>query len=190
MIVNRECRRCRQAIDLWVGDSQVAKPAPEIESHLTSCGECRRYAEEHQAATAGLRWLSTRRVEPTPGLRSRWTTAVEEAAKPSGVAEAGVALLAWGRSLLLRNRKPLLALAPVWILIVLFKISAPAARPPTVAARSPFEIFHILKAQEQLMADRSQSDSMAPAVRRRAEPVQPRSQAPANQLKAVQYEHC
>src|ERR1017187_9476469 len=98
-----DCRRWREAIRLSVCETVAGEQTERIQSHLATCPDCRRYAEELRAATSGLRWLGSRNVEPRPGFRARWTRAVEEAARPSGFGATVGALVAWWRGLLLRN---------------------------------------------------------------------------------------
>jgi hypothetical protein len=149
-----DCDRWREAIRAWVGEGVAGNQSAQLQNHLAACGECRRYAEELRAAAAGLRWLADQPVEPSPGFRTRWTRAVEEAAQPRGVGEAAAALVGWWRELLLRNLRPALGVASLWILALLFRLSAPevSPTPQTTAARSPGEIYQALKPSEQLLA--------------------------------------
>ncbi len=84
MKTTQDCSRWREAIRAWVGEGVAGEQTAQIQDHLATCAECRRYAEELRAAAAGLRWLADQPVEPSPGFRARWTRAVEEAARPRG----------------------------------------------------------------------------------------------------------
>jgi hypothetical protein len=61
-------------------------------------------------------------------------------------------LIEWSRLMVLRNRRAMAGLAPVWVLILVFKLAAPdVAEPaPMTVARSPIEIFRALKAGNEL----------------------------------------
>ena len=124
-----ECDSWREAIRAWVGEGAAGERAGQIQKHLAGCGECRRYAEELRGAAAGLRWLSERPVDPSPGFRARWMRAVEEAAEPRGFGETAVALVGWWRGLLLQNLRPTLAVASLWVLALVFRLSAPEVSP-------------------------------------------------------------
>ena len=171
------CSYRREAIRLRACGSLGAEEAAQVEAHRASCAECRLYAGELQAATAGLHWLSSRDVEPRPGFRARWTQAVEEAARPSSFRESAAALVTWGRGLLLRNLRPALGVATLWILTLLFRLSAPevAPPPPTTTARSPVEIYRVLAVYEQLLAGQLMRQFPFPALPRTPPLTQPRS---------------
>src|SRR5664279_4910797 len=119
------CNHHREAIRLRECGSLGVEEAAQVEAHLASCAGCRLYAGEVQAATAGLRWLSSRDVEPRLGFRARWTQAVEEAARPGSLRESAAAVVSWGRGLLFRNLRPALGVASLWILTLLFRLSTP-----------------------------------------------------------------
>lgn len=183
MKTGQPCRRWREAIHLRVCGALERQEAARVETHLAGCAECRRYSEELQAATAGLRWLGSRDVEPRPGFRARWTRAVEEAALPSGFGATTGALVAWGRGLLLRNLRPALGISFLWILALIFRLSAPAVgrSTATTVARSPVELFRVLEAHTQLLAGQVGSPSPAPVP---SHSVRPRSEGPSAQTQA------
>ena len=149
-----DCDRWREAIRAWVGEGVAGDQSAQLQHHLAACGDCRRYAQETRAAAAGLRWLADQPVEPSPGFRARWTRAVEGASQPAGFGETATALAAWWRELLLRNLRPALGVASLWILALLFRLSAPevALSTQATAARSPIEIYQALRLSEQLLA--------------------------------------
>ena len=68
--------------------------------------------------------------------------------------------------MVLRNRRIIAGLAPVWVLILLFKLAAPdvAGPAPMTVARSPIEIFRALKAGNdvQIAFDRMNQDPLPP----------------------------
>ena len=174
----QDCSCWREAIRAWVGEGGAGEQTAQIQKHLASCEGCRRYAEELQAAAAGLRWLADRPVAPSPGFRARWTRAVEEAARPADLGEIAAALAAWWRQWLVRNLRPALGMASLWILALLFRLSAPevSPTPQTTAARSPVEIARALRADQSLLAWRFwRLDPLAPAPRP-AQPSYPRSE--------------
>jgi len=150
----QHCSHRREAIRLRACGALEAEETAQVEAHLASCAECRLYAGEVQAATAGLRWLGSRDVEPRPGFRARWTQAVEVAARPSSFRESAAVLVTWWRELLLRNLRPALGVATLWILTLLFRLSTPEVAPPTptTTARSPVEIYRVLGGREQRLA--------------------------------------
>jgi hypothetical protein len=174
----QDCSHWREAIRAWVGEGAAGEQAARIQSHLAACADCRRYAGELRAAAAGLRWLADRPVDPSPDFRARWTRAVEEAAQPRSFGETAAALADWWRGLLLRNLRPALAIAPLWILVLLFRLSAPevSPAPQTTAARSPVEIFRALKLSEQLLAAAPEQPIPARVAPHDPHSAQPRSE--------------
>ena len=148
------CGHWREAIRLQICGAWKGEEPARLETHLANCADCRHYAEELRAAAAGLRRLAAQRVDPSPGFRARWTQAVEDAARPRGFGETAAALLAWCRELLLRNLRPALGVASLWVLALLFRLSAPDVSPasPATAARSPVEIARALGADQRLVA--------------------------------------
>lgn len=162
------CRRCREAIRLSVCESVAGEQTTRIQSHLAACPDCRRYEEELLAAIAGLRWLGSEDVQPRPGFRARWTRAVEEAARPSGIGATAEAFVAWWRGLLLRNLRPALGVASLWVLALFFRLSAPEVPPltQTTVARSPAEIYRVLGGREQLVAGQLGRQFLVPVTRR------------------------
>ena len=154
MKTGQPCGRWREAIYLRACGALEGQEAARVEAHLAGCAECRRYGEELHTATVGLRWLGSRDVEPRPGFQARWTRAVEEAARPSSFGEAAGALAVWGRGLLLRNLRPALGIGSLWILALVFRLSAPAVTPSTqaTAAHSPLEIARALAADQSRLA--------------------------------------
>jgi hypothetical protein len=171
------CSHWREAIRLRVSDALEGKEAARVETHLAACVGCRRYAEELQAATAGLRWLGSRDIEPSAGFRARWTRAVEDAARSSGFGETSAALVAWWRGLLLRNLRPALGVASLWILTLVFRLSAPEVAPSaeTTVARSPVEIYRFLSGHELILAERLGRPFPVPATPRTTPSIHPRS---------------
>jgi hypothetical protein len=156
----------------------AGEQAARVQNHLATCAACRRYAVEVRAAATGLRWLADRPVDPSPGFRARWTRAVEDATKPRGFGETAAALADWWRGFLLRNLRPALAIAPLWILALLFRLSTPdfSPAPQTTAARSPVEIFRALRAPEQLLAGEFMEPILAPVAPHKPDSPRPRSE--------------
>ena len=185
------CRRCREAIRLGACDVLAGEEAARVEAHLAVCADCRRFAEELQAATTGLRWLATRPAEPSPGFRARWTRAVEEAAWPGSVSEAALALVSWWRAFLLRNLRPALGVASLWILTLLFRLSAPEVGPPAHAAtaRSPLEIYRALETGEQMLARQLEKETPVRIAPPDTHPARPRSQGLPSPPTATRAEH-
>jgi hypothetical protein len=150
--LTQACRKCREAVRLDAFGASSPEQHSAIEQHLLACADCRCYAGEVRAATEGLRHLAARTVEPSPHFRARWTSAIETADQPGPLPQALAALIEWSRLMVLRNRRAMAALAPVWILILVFRLTAPdvGSVPPTTMACSPIEIFRALKAEESM----------------------------------------
>ncbi len=168
------CRRWRETIRLQAIEPASPEQAEAIEMHLAACEDCCRYARELRSAAAGLRWMVNPDAEPSADFRRRWTSAVEGASRGSSFEEAYAALLDWCRRVIAGNWRPLTVLAPVWLLSLVFRFSAPDLPPPApgAVAHSPTEIYHALKAQTRLLAKRdSDPDLDLP-------PPPPRSPAP------------
>jgi hypothetical protein len=174
----QDCSRWREAILVWVGEGRAGEQQTQLQDHLAACPDCRDYANELRAATIGLLSLANGPVEPSPGFRGRWVQAVEDAARPAGAGETAAALAAWWRGLLLRNLRPALAVASVWMLVLLFRLTAPDVSPATqaTAARSPLEIVRALEADQPLLAWQLWKRALQPAPLPRPLAPQPRSE--------------
>ena len=185
-----DCRRWREAIRLQGCDALDGEEAVRVETHLGTCAECRLYAEEVQAATTSLRRLGSRDVEPRPGFRARWTRAGEEAARPCSFGETAGALVGWWRELLLRNLRPALGGASLWILALVFRLSAPEVTPSihTSMARSPVEIYRVLGGREQLLAGQLGRQFRVPVTPQKPPLAHPRSEGTPAQP-AARWEH-
>jgi hypothetical protein len=142
---DKKCQKCREAIS-------VNRFGVEANEHLAGCADCRAYADQLRAMTDGLRQLSTLPIQPTANFHRRWTTAVETAGETGWVARSVELFAQWGRQMAQRNRWALPTLAPLWALILLFKITAPevASLPPTTVARSPIEVFRALRSETNM----------------------------------------
>jgi anti-sigma factor RsiW len=149
-------------------------------SHLAACADCRRYAEELQATSARLRGLAEREIEPSADFHARWCGAVEVAARRPTMVEAVVCACDWWRCFRQRNWRPLLGLAPVWVLTLLLRFSTPEVSPSAqpVLAHSPVEIFRALRAQEQFVAQEKQR--RAPVETPHKDVLRPRSEGVRN----------
>lgn len=150
---DRICRECREAIFLDAVGPLPAEPRLALEKHLAGCVACRAYAIELRATTGGLRHLGALPLKPSPGFRQRWTRAVESASQPAPLVRLLAGWLDWSRLMWPRNRRILSALAPLWVLIVVFRLTSPdAGRPARITpARSPLEIARALKAMDNTL---------------------------------------
>jgi len=153
------CQKCREAMRLEAGGALPPEQRAAAEQHLAACADCRGYECALRTATNGLRHLATPRIEPSPGFRARWTSAVKQADQTSPLAETVAALVAWSRQWVWHNRRVLAALAPVWMLILVFRFTAPDVGKPaeTTVARSPVEVMLAIgvKQNTQIAFDRS-----------------------------------
>jgi hypothetical protein len=122
------------------------------QEHLAGCADCRAYASQLRAMTDGLRRLSAQPIQPTLNFRRRWMTAVETPREPEWTARFVELFTQWSQRLAQRNRWALPTLAPLWVIILLFKVTAPdvASPPPTTVARSPVEIFRALRSETNM----------------------------------------
>jgi Putative zinc-finger len=147
------CRECREAIFLDAVGPLPAEQRLDLEKHLADCVACRAYSIELRAATGGLRHLGALPLKPSPGFRQRWTRAVERANQPARLVRLMAGLLDWSRLMWLRNRRILSALAPLWVLILVFGLTSPdVGRPARITpARSPLEIARALKAMDNTL---------------------------------------
>jgi hypothetical protein len=102
---------------------------------------------------------------------------VEAEAEPRSFGETAAALAAWWRDWLLRDLRPAAAVASLWILALLFRLSAPEVAPTaeTAVARSPIEIYRVLKAEQQLLGELGQAKGIWVAPRSEP-PARPRSE--------------
>jgi hypothetical protein len=173
-----DCSYWREAIRGWIGEGTAGEQPAQIQNHLAACPDCRRYAEQLQTAAAGLRWLADQPAEPSLGFRARWTRAVEDASQPAGMGEDVTTLAAWWRALLLRNLRPALGVASLWVLVLLFRLTAPelSTASSTTIARSPLEIVRALEADQPLLAWHLWKRALQPAPLPRPLAPQPRSE--------------
>jgi hypothetical protein len=148
-----ECDRWREALRAQVGEGLGGEEGADLKTHLAACAGCRRYADALRTATASLRWLATREVEPSPGFRARWNQAVAAAARRRAFGETAAAVFSWWREVLLRNLRPATGVASLWLLTLLFRLGTPDISPatPATAARSPVEIARALEADQRLV---------------------------------------
>ena len=147
------CRACRKAIFLDAVGSLPAEQRLDLEKHLADCVACRVYSIELRATTGGLRHLGARPLKPSPGFRQRWTRAVERANQPAPLVRLMAEWLDWSRLMWPQNRRILSALAPLWVLILVFRLTSPDPGGPAhlAPARSPLEIARALKALENTL---------------------------------------
>jgi hypothetical protein len=153
------CRECREAIFLdAVGplpaEARARAARLDLEKHLADCVACRAYSNDLRATTRGLRHLGALPLKPSPGFRQRWTRAVESASQPAPWVRLLAGLLDWSRLMWLRNRRIMSALAPLWVLILVFRLASPdVGRPARITpARSPLEIARALRALENTLS--------------------------------------
>jgi hypothetical protein len=186
---SRDCRRCREALRLRICGAAPDGPAGAVEAHLAACADCRSYAREVEATAESLRRLGATPVQPSPAFRQRWMAAVQTVTKPNLLAGIAAAFVVCCRRLASRNRRPLLALAPVWMLILFFKITAPDLVPAALSAppRSPAEIVRALRSPV-MIAGRFEP-GWVPGEPRRKAPARPRSERPPTQS-ATQRRDC
>ena len=173
---DQACQQCREAIRLEACGALTAEQQSAVEQHLAECVECRAYSRKLRLMTGGMRDLSAQPVEPSPNFRARWTSAITESNQPGPLAQALAAWIEWSRQMVLRNRRVLATLTPVWILILVFKFITPdvGSVPPTTMARSPVEIFLALKVEGNALAafdrrNREPAPLKAPAVAPRSD---------------------
>ncbi|HXP59294.1 MAG TPA: hypothetical protein VN829_02330 [Dongiaceae bacterium] len=145
---DQACRKCREALRLDAAGALPEEQRSVSEKHLAHCTDCQAYSKQLRAAAEGLKQLSWRAVRPSANFRERWTGAVESSGRPGSLAQAVAELIERGRLMVWRNRRALAALAPVWVLILVFKLTAPdvGKPPPATMACSPVEVFRKLKA--------------------------------------------
>jgi hypothetical protein len=181
----RTCIQWQEALRLRACGALDGEEAARVESHIADCTACQAYAEALRAATAGLRLMAAQPVEPSPRFRARWTQAVEEA-RPQSLHAIASALAAWWREFVLRNLRPALALAPLWVLALLFWISAPetTAVSQTAAAQSPVRIARALGGQHALLAWRSWKWDSRPVAAPHPSLSHPRTQTSPEQPSA------
>jgi hypothetical protein len=174
----RTCSRWREAIRLELSGASESAQMDSLQRHLANCEGCRRYADDLQRVATGLRGLADQRAEPSPGLRARWTQAVEQAAEPISMGQAAAALFARFCGLLQQNLRPALAVASLWFIALLLRVTAPDVSPATqtAAARSPVEIFQALRASGQLLANAPRQFVPAALVPHKARSTHPRTE--------------
>jgi hypothetical protein len=169
----KACCRCREAIRL--GTEGLA----EHEAHLASCAECRDYVRSIKTTASLLGRLGAQPVSPSPALRVRWTAAIRADAQRNPWNRNLADVLRWCGDFLQYNRRPLLALAPVWFLVLLLRLCAPSLpeAPPALIASSPVKVIRQLQAENRLLAQQLPELARTPRLPHKAEPPAPRSQA-------------
>lgn len=173
--MNRICRRVRKGISHVLCGGMPRDFGPVVEGHLTACPECRRYANELHWTAEGLRGMAQAPRQHPKEFQDRWMLAIRNMRRSSQLEDAAAAVLDFWRAWLVQNRRPLIALSPVWVLILLLKITAPSGVPQEhiVLAASPSEILRVLKSPT-LLAGGSEHEFDAPNPKQGA-PPRPRS---------------
>jgi len=151
------CNRCRELARTRLDEALDPQAAEALDSHLAACAGCRDYAAQLDATTTLLTRLAGQPVAPSAALRRRWTQAVKRSPESSGLAGWLIVLAERSWWWLQANRRPLLALSPVWLALILLRALTPDLKPPSVSAlsRSPIEIFRVLQQETQLLARES-----------------------------------
>ena len=182
------CREYRDAIFLDAVGPLPAEQRLDLEKHLADCVACRAYSIELRAAAGGLRHLGALPLKPSPGFRQRWTQAVERANQPAPLVRFLAELVDRSRLMWLRNRRIFSALAPLWVLILVFRLTSPdgGSSARRVPARSPLEIARALKALDKTRT--ASAGWYRKALPRRAPAATPTAAAGSNQPVAFREE--
>ncbi len=177
-VQSTRCRRWRELLRLRRFDSLPKADSAALNEHLGQCRECQRYAAQLSGLTERLVQLGSFPIEPKRALQARWTAAVRSQARAPGSIEALLAWLAEFGRFLQGHRKPLCALAPIWVLILFFRLAAPTQVNNTAAvpARSLLEVKQVLLAEGK-HAGFVQASATGTKSGKHSSPAQPRSSA-------------
>ena len=175
-----KCRCYEADVSLLAVGALAGKERAEVEAHLADCAACRTKLAELRNLTGELELRGKRlpQVEPTVALRRRWQTAVRQSARQEAQPKLAPMLMwlsgrraAWG------------SLAAIWVLVLVFRLSAPDAPRPAVVATAPVslrEVWLALKVESR--EPKHRTDASDPSYEKRSHPdtLPPRSQlAPA-----------
>lgn len=153
------CRRHRQNISLLATGALPETEKDEIENHLATCADCRKYYREIQAVTGPLtNWAGNfARLQPGQAVQTRWARAVLAAGGPEPVRRLTplMAFRDWWQEVIWPCRRIWAGLAAVWVMILAGNYSL-QDHSPSLAAKSPppsQEMLMSFKDQQKILAD-------------------------------------
>jgi len=180
----KPCQRYETEISLLALEAGEPRPATRdraaaAQAHLENCPDCRARLDELCALTRSLKKLEKLpEVAPPEGFQMRWTSAIRQNAEPP---PARARVLSSLERLLFGPRAAWGALAGIWLLVTVFRLTAPAApRPGAVARPSLQEIVQTIKTE--LLAD-SEAGQRAEAPHAKRPQDAPRMAPPRSERK-------
>ena len=171
-----KCRRHQASLSLLAAGALDASERAALEMHLAGCPACRAKLAQMQHLTRGLTEAGRRfaEIEAPVSLRRRWMTEVRWSARardaiPMTLIPAWLSgrRLAWG------------SLAAMWMLVLLFRVSAPdGPKPASVAIPPPSlrQVLQALKVNDDKAAQRADAANPDRKPAARPEALPPRSQ--------------
>jgi hypothetical protein len=113
-----------------------------LKQHMVHCAACRAQYSRLQALAQDLKHLSAASIQISPGFHRRWVAKITSDAQANSHPTITSLALKW-LNLLPAQFRPALALSPIWLAILLFKISTPQPSRLELqpVGRSPIEVF-------------------------------------------------
>jgi anti-sigma factor RsiW len=177
-----KCRRYEASLSLLAAGALDASEREALETHLTGCPACRTKLAQLQHLTRSLTEAGRRfaEIEAPLSLRRRWMTEVRGSARarhsvPMPIIPAWLSgrRLAWG------------SLAATWMLVLLFRVSAPDLTKPAVLTSAPptswREVLLALQVDKPVPSHRADAGRTAPLKQTPPHAPPPRSQRPGAQ---------
>ena len=153
------CGRYRRSLCLLAGGALPEPEKDEIENHLATCADCRKYYREIQTVTGPLtNWAENfARLQPGQAVQTRWARAVLAAGGPEPVRRLTplMAFRDWWQEVIWPCRRIWAGLAAVWVMILAGNFSL-QDHSPSLAAKSPppsQEMLMSFKDQQKILAD-------------------------------------
>ena len=159
------CRRHHQNLSLLATGALSEMEKDWIENHLAKCADCRRYLEEIKTVTAPLvEWAGAfPRLQPSETARTRWATAVAEAARPVPVRRLApaAAFRNWCQDVIWPWRRVWAGLAAGWLVILAGNVSLRDPSPAITAksAAPSQEAIASFRDQQKILAELLAGDS-------------------------------
>ena len=143
----------RQKVCLLASGVLSEQEAVEVESHLATCADCRKfYAEIKMTTQPFASWENHfEHIKPRSSAQLRWAKAIESEnrSKPIALFSPGFVLLECWRQLVWPSRRTWAGLAAVWVVILVANLNLKASGPGVIATNSSGSADFIMAFRDQ-----------------------------------------